>query len=106
MLAEVVQANPHIAELRRRTRELPEGALHPDLVRLGEEVSAALDHKRTEDTDGILGLVGPHVLEMRERPGPGSTTSSTWPCWSSAPVARSSRTCSRGWRRPSTSGSG
>ena len=57
VLAEVVQANPDIAELRRRTRELPEGALHPDLVRLGEEVSAALDHKRTEDTDGILALV-------------------------------------------------
>ena len=71
VLAEVVQANPDIAELRRRTRELPEGALHPDLVRLGEEVSAALDHKRTEDTDGILALVGPQVLEMRERAGAG-----------------------------------
>jgi len=71
VLAEVVQANPHIAGLRRRTRELPEGALHPDLVRLGEEVSGALDHKRAEDTDGILALVAPQVLEIRERPGSG-----------------------------------
>ncbi len=71
VLAEVVQANPQVAELRRRTRDLPEGALHPDLVRLGEEVSAALDHKRAEDTDAILGLVAPHVLEMSDRPGAG-----------------------------------
>lgn len=71
VLAEVVQANPLVAELRRRTRDLPEGALHPDLVRLGEEVSAALDRKRAEDADGLLGLVAPHVLEMSDRPGSG-----------------------------------
>src|SRR5699024_7704943 len=33
-LAEVVAADPEVAELRRRTRELPEGTMHPDLVRL------------------------------------------------------------------------
>ena len=71
VLAEVVQANPHIAELRRRTRDLPEGAMHPDLVRLGEDVSAALDQTRAEDTDTILSQVEPQVLEMRERPGAG-----------------------------------
>ena len=69
VLSEVVYADP--AELRRRTRDLPEGTLHPDLVRLGEEVSAALDRKRAEDSDGILNLVVPHVLELRQRPGAG-----------------------------------
>jgi hypothetical protein len=71
VLAEVVHGDPHIAELRRRTRDLPEGTLHPDLVRLGEEVSAALDRKRAEDSDSILNLVVPHVLELRDRPGAG-----------------------------------
>jgi len=71
VLAEVVMGEPLIMELRRRTRDLPEGTLHPDLVRLGEEVSAAMDRKRAEDSDGILRLVEPHVLELRERPGTG-----------------------------------
>ena len=35
VLTEVVQSHPEIAELRRRTKDLPEGAMHPDLVRLG-----------------------------------------------------------------------
>ena len=71
VLSEVVQANPHIAALRDRTRGLPEGALHPDLVRLGEEVSAALDHKRVDDSDTILGSVAPLVVEIRERQSAG-----------------------------------
>jgi len=54
VLAEVVQSNPEIAELRRRTRELPEGAMHPDLVRLGELVSRALEVKRDDDARTIM----------------------------------------------------
>ena len=30
-----------------------------------------MDRKRAEDSEGILRLVEPHVLELRERPGTG-----------------------------------
>jgi hypothetical protein len=53
-LAEVVMSDPGIARLRERTRDLPPGTMHPDLVRLGEAVSHAMERKRTEDTDGLL----------------------------------------------------
>jgi hypothetical protein len=71
VLTEVVRDNPAIAELHRRTRDLPEGAVHPDLIRLGEQVSQALDLKRAADTDLILESVTPLVLALRERPGTG-----------------------------------
>ena len=69
VLAEIVLTDPQVAQLRQRTRDLPEGTLHPDLVRLGELVSMALDQKRAADADRILGFVDPHVLELRLRPG-------------------------------------
>jgi hypothetical protein len=69
VLADIVLADPQVAQLRRRTRNLPEGTLHPDLVRLGEHVSVALDQRRAADTDRILDFVDPHVLDLRLRPG-------------------------------------
>jgi hypothetical protein len=71
VLAEVVRDDPAIAELHRRTRDLPPGTPHPDLVQLGERVSGALDAKRVEDGDVILEHVRPHVLDVVERPGGG-----------------------------------
>jgi hypothetical protein len=71
VLEEVVRENPRIAELRRRTRGLPEGAVHPDLVELGEQVSAAIATKRVEDADTVYEAVGPHAVEVAERPGGG-----------------------------------
>jgi hypothetical protein len=71
VLAEAVRSNPRIAELRRRTRDLPPGTMHPDLVRLGEEVAHELESKRAEDTASILGPVLSHAIAHRERAGGG-----------------------------------
>jgi len=71
VLAEVVREDPTIADLHRHTRDLPPGTPHPDLVRLGELVSAALERKRAYDTDLILATMRPHVLDHVERAGGG-----------------------------------
>jgi hypothetical protein len=71
VLAEVVQNDPEIAELRRRTRELPEGTMHPDLVRLGELVSRALEDKRDDDARTILETIRPFALDEARRQGGG-----------------------------------
>ena len=71
VLGEIVRSRPDIAELRRRTRDLPEGAVHPDLVRLGELVSQAMDAKRTDDADQVLDVLLPHVLAEAPRAGGG-----------------------------------
>jgi len=71
VLGEVVQAHPEIAELRRRTRELPEGTMHPDLVRLGELVSRAMEQKRAEDEWTVLEVVRPFALDHSRRAGAG-----------------------------------
>ncbi|WP_027862258.1 GvpL/GvpF family gas vesicle protein [Marmoricola sp. URHB0036] len=71
VLAEVVQSNPEIAELRRRTRELPEGTMHPDLVRLGELVSRVLEDKRDDDARTILDTIRPFALDEARRQGGG-----------------------------------
>jgi hypothetical protein len=71
VLGEVVVTDPEIAELRRRTRGLPEGAVHPDLVRLGELVSQAVEHRRVVDAEAILDVVRPLVLDESLRAGGG-----------------------------------
>lgn len=71
VLEEVVRENPRVAELRRRTRDLPEGAVHPDLVELGEQVSAALAAKSAEDAETVLGAIREHPVELVERKGGG-----------------------------------
>lgn len=71
VLAELVRERPEIAELRRRTRDLPEGAVHPDLVRLGELVAHALDHKRDVDAPLVMAAVEPRVVAQRPRRGGG-----------------------------------
>ena len=53
-LAEVVAADPEIADLRARTRDLPEDAAYGDRVRLGELVARAMEDKRAFDADVLL----------------------------------------------------
>ena len=67
VLAELVQERPDIADLRERTRDLPEGMMHPALVQLGELVSAAMDHQRAQDADIILDVVEPLAVATRLR---------------------------------------
>lgn len=69
VLAEVVAQNPEIAELRRRTRDLPDDAAHGDRVRLGELVARALDAKREDDAAIVMKAVLPHVVSYVPREG-------------------------------------
>lgn len=71
VLAEIVRTNPEVADLRRRTRELPTGTMHPDLVRLGELVSRALEDKREEDAQVIKETVHAFALDEAPRRGGG-----------------------------------
>ena len=71
VLAEVVRDRPDIAELRRRTRDLPPGVVHPDLVRLGELVARAMEDKRVLDGQQVLAVVEPHVIDQVRRPDRG-----------------------------------
>jgi len=71
VLAEVVADDPEVAELRRRTRELPEGVTHPDLVRLGELVARTMEVRRTQDGETLLDRVLPLVEDHSVRPGGG-----------------------------------
>jgi Gas vesicle synthesis protein GvpL/GvpF len=71
VLGEIVRSHPEIARLRRRTRDLPDGALHPDLVRLGELVSRALEDARAEDAQVVIEAVSDLVLDQAPRPGGG-----------------------------------
>jgi hypothetical protein len=69
VLAELVQQDPQVAALRERTKRLPGGTPHPDLVRLGEAVSRALNRKRLEDAQTVLDVVLPYTAEHVVRPG-------------------------------------
>ena len=67
VLEEVVTENPQIADLRARTRELPEDLAHPDRVRLGELVAKAMADKRARDTEMVLELVLPQAVSFSQR---------------------------------------
>jgi gas vesicle protein GvpL/GvpF len=69
VLAEVVAEDADVARLRERTRGVPEDVAHADRVRLGQLVSQALERKRGQDADMVLGLVLPHVVsyDLRDR---------------------------------------
>ena len=63
VLAEIVEAEPEVAELRRRTADLPEEATHYERVRLGELVAQAVDVRRRQDADHIRERLAPHALD-------------------------------------------
>jgi hypothetical protein len=69
VLAELVQQDPQVAQLRQRTRGLEPGTPHPELVQLGEAVARALNHKRLEDAEVVLDATLPHAEEHVLRPG-------------------------------------
>ena len=63
VLAEVVRAEPEIAELRRRTADLPEEATHYERIRLGELVSQAVEVRRRHDAQELLDRLAPHAQD-------------------------------------------
>ena len=67
VLAEVVAADPEVAALRKRTRDLPEDAAYGERVRLGELVSRAMELKREDDAAGLMDAVTPYVAAWSER---------------------------------------
>jgi hypothetical protein len=71
VLQEVVAEHREVAELRQRTRALPEEVAHPDRIRLGELVSRAVDVKREEDAAMVMQLILPHVVSYAPRQGKG-----------------------------------
>jgi len=66
ILTELVLSDANLSSLHRRTRDLPQDQPHPELVKLGEGVSAALDERRARDSDRILGFtaLGAEAGEM------------------------------------------
>jgi hypothetical protein len=71
VLREVVAGDQRIAELRMRTRNLPETATHPERVRLGELVAQAIEEKRAADAEGLLAEVLPLTVASSLRAGSG-----------------------------------
>lgn len=71
VLAEVVAADPEIAELRRRTRDLPEDVAYGERVRLGELVARAVEQKRAFDAEVLIDAVLPYVAAHALRGGGG-----------------------------------
>lgn len=69
VLAELVQQDPQVAELRRRTRQLEPGTPHPELVQLGEAVARGLNRKRLDDAQDVLDVTLPYAEEHVLRPG-------------------------------------
>lgn len=67
VLAEVVQSDPEVAELRRRTSELSEEAAHYERIRLGELVSRAVDVRRRADAGRIEERLAPYALDHLTR---------------------------------------
>jgi len=70
VLREIVRSDPAVARMREAVRDVPDGARHPDQLRLGEAVARALDARRVDDTERIFGrlrsLAADSVLEENE----------------------------------------
>ena len=71
VLAEVVAADPAIADLRERTRDLPEEAAYADRVRLGELVAQAVGDTREHDAEVLLAAITPFTAAHRVSLGTG-----------------------------------
>lgn len=67
VLAEVVAENPEIAELRRRTADLPEDATHFERIRLGELVAQAVDVRRRADAENLLARLSSFAEDWTSR---------------------------------------
>ncbi len=72
VLAGVVHGSPEIRRLRERTQALPAGTPHPDVLRMGRLVAAAVGDLRREDSallaESVLPLVRESVVRERSTP--------------------------------------
>jgi hypothetical protein len=74
VLAEIVAADPEIAQLRRETADLPEDATHFKRIRLGELVSKAVDARRRADADDLISRISSLVEDWVAREVAGMDT--------------------------------
>ena len=74
VLAEIVAADPEIAQLRRETADLPEDATHFKRIRLGELVSKAVDARRRADAEDLISRIAPVVEDWVAREVAGMDT--------------------------------
>ena len=74
VLAEIVAADPEIAQLRRETADLPEDATHFKRIRLGELVSKAVDARRRADAEDLVSRISPLVEDWVAREVAGMDT--------------------------------
>ncbi|WP_425953455.1 GvpL/GvpF family gas vesicle protein [Xylanimonas sp. McL0601] len=68
IMAELLEEEPEIAQLRDATRDQPEDAMYYDRIRLGELVVAGFERKRAADAPAIEEVVAAHATELRHRP--------------------------------------
>lgn len=71
VLPELVSSDPEIAELRERTRDLPEGEGQRDRVRLGELVAQSIDTRRAHDAAWLHEQLEPVVEAVSPRQAGG-----------------------------------
>jgi hypothetical protein len=71
LLAEVVAENPEVAELRARTRDVPEDAMINARIRLGELVMRAAEAKRSADGEKLFATLSPYLAAHNLREGAG-----------------------------------
>jgi hypothetical protein len=64
VLREIVRSDRTIARLNEATRGIPEAALHPQRIRLGEAVARALEARRENDGRAILARLRPLAEEV------------------------------------------
>lgn len=67
VLAQLVDSDPEVAELRERTRGRPEEERHDERVRLGERVAGAMEGRRGRDADWLQERVQPLVTAVAPR---------------------------------------
>lgn len=66
-LAQLVDSDPEVAQLRERTRDRPEEERHDERVRLGELVANAMDQRRGQDAAWLQSRVEPLVTSIAPR---------------------------------------
>ena len=72
VLAEIVQAEPEIRELRELTKDQPEDAVYGERVRLGKLVATALEVRSAADAEALMEAIVPLVAIYNVRDVRGS----------------------------------
>lgn len=66
-LAQLVAADPEVADLRERTRDRPEEELYEERVRLGELVAQSMEARQARDAAWLQSRVEPYVAALSAR---------------------------------------